>query len=161
MNQPYSAASRPSQLRACVPGAAPGFATRYPEFDRLSLRFPYRSRELIDLALRIPADHILGAHGEKRLFLGAVEGRENYTLHRRTGLLNQYFLTSFLDAPCFEWRDIIADSTDQWSGYVSQDAVTRILGSDRPRPGECLLLWRLVCFSLWFHSLEAMDASSW
>ena len=157
--QAHSEALRPGQVRASTPGCAPWFDVRYPDFARLPIRYPYRDTALINLALRIPAHHIIGKGGEKRLFLAATESRSDFSLDRRTGLLNSYFLEHFIDRPAFDWRSLLAASCDRWSPFVRTESVQRFLRDSQPTPGQCLLLWRMVCFVIWIEKLALVDES--
>ena len=152
--QAFSTATRPGQARASVPGNAPEFGTRYPEFADLPLRFPYRDTQLINFALRVPAYHLLGPNGEKKLFLAATERVEEYALTQRTGLLNDYFHVNFIDRPAMNWRALIDENVDLWSRYVRIESIQAMLTDCRPTPAQCALLWRLVCFIVWHNKLS-------
>lgn len=151
--QAYSTATRPTQARASIPGNAPEFGIRYSDFADLPLRFPYRDPQLINFALRVPAYHLLGPNGEKKLFLAATERVEEYALNRRTGLLNDYFHFNFIERPAMDWRALVEDCVDLWSKYLRVESIRTMLSHTRPTPAQCALLWRLVCFVVWRRKL--------
>ena len=124
----------------------------------IELRFPFRDRRLIELALRLPADHLARPGWRKRLVWLAGEGwlPDEVRLRRRMSGLGPLFARGIGEREHETVRRLLfGEGPGLWRRWVDPTRLERFL--DTARTGgsgmPTLVFWHCVAAELWARSL--------
>ena len=154
-------ARHPEQAETLLaPFALMGIAVemRRARHHGVELRFPFRDRRLIELVLRLPADHLARPGWRKRLVWLAAEGWLPEAVHRRRQAsdLGPLFARGIGERePEMVRRLLFGEGPQLWRRWVDPAMLERFL--DTARTGgsglPTLVFWRCLAAELWARSL--------
>lgn len=152
-----SSARRPEQAATLIaPFALMGIVAemRRARQQGVELRLPFRDRRLIELALRLPADHLARPGWRKRLVWLAAEGwlPDAVRLRRQMSDLGPLFARGIGEREQETVRRLLFGPGPQlWRRWVDPAALERFLGTaGAGAPGlPTLIFWRCLAAELW------------
>ncbi|HEX7182485.1 MAG TPA: asparagine synthase-related protein [Thermoanaerobaculia bacterium] len=153
----WPSARRPAQAAGLLaPFALMGIAAemRRARQHGIELRLPFRDRRLIELALRLPADHLARPGWRKRLVWLAAEGRlpDAVRLRRQMSDLGPLFARGIGEREREVVRRLLFGPGPQlWRRWVDPAALEGFLGTaGAGAPGlPTLIFWRCLAAELW------------
>lgn len=156
-------ARRPEQAAGLLaPFALMGIATemRRARQHGVELRLPFRDRRLIELALRLPADHLARPGWRKRLVWLAAEGwlPDAVRLRRQMSDLGPLFARGIGERERETVRRLLFGPGPQlWRRWIDPAALEGFLDTaGAGAPGlPTLIFWRCVAAELWARAWQA------
>ncbi len=161
---PASATPHPEQLSFMLsPMAALGLAVEARRARRhgLELRFPFRDRRLVELALSIPGDQLARPGWYKRLIWIAAEGLipDAVRLRRRMSDLGPLFVRGLAGVERDTVRRLLEREGRIWPRWVEPELVAGAARSLAQEHGGLpwRILWRCISVELWRLTTESID----